>query len=202
MSKHFPKMQQRRRVLASLFALALLPKMSVAQTKPASSAASVERKSEWAVPVSSAHNLFRITPNFFRSARLKRRDVPLLQELGIKTVVSLRAFHSDEEVLEHTNIKLQRVPMLTWAIGDKEIIAALRAIKEAEKDGAVLLHCQHGADRTGLVAAMYRIVFMGWQREHALEELLNGGYGYHSMWKNIVKYLRNVDGEKIKQALL
>lgn len=91
--------------------------------------------------------------------------------------------------------------MNTWHIEDEDIIAALRAIRNAEKLGPVLLHCQHGADRTGVVTAMYRIVFQKWSKEKALDELQSGGFGYHAIWANIPRYLRTVDVDKIRHAV-
>jgi len=81
------------------------------------------------------------------------------------------------------------------------VVASLRAIKAAASDGPVLLHCQHGADRTGLVSAMYRLLYQNWTREQALDELLNGDYGYHALWKNIPEYLRTVDLEAIRKRV-
>jgi hypothetical protein len=48
---------------------------------------------------------------------------------------------------------------------------------------------------------MYRIVFQGWTKDAALDELLHGGYGYHPWWKNIPKYVKDADVEKIKIAV-
>lgn len=159
------------------------------------------RPADWATPVAQSQNLFRVNQNFYRSAQLKSQDVALLQSLGIKTVVSLRSFHDDGKILKDSGIKMQRIGINTWNINDQNVIAALRAIKQAEKDGPVLLHCMHGADRTGLVTAMYRIVYQQWDKDKALEELTKGGYGYHSMWKNIPEYLEKVDIEKIRQGI-
>ncbi|MFC7419297.1 dual specificity protein phosphatase family protein [Iodobacter arcticus] len=162
-------------------------------------AAEPARKAEWATPIEHSVNLFRVTPEFYRSAQLDVKDVALIQSLGVKTVVSLRAFHSDQKILKNTSLKSVRVPMNTWDIEDKDVIAALRAIKQAE--APVLLHCLHGADRTGLISAIYRILYQGWSKEQALDELMNGAYGYHSMWTNIPKYLNAVDIEKIRVAV-
>jgi protein tyrosine/serine phosphatase len=159
------------------------------------------RKSEWAAPVEQSTNLFRITPVLYRSAQFSQKDVALVKSLGIQTVVSLRNFHDDDRLLRGSGVKIKRVGINTWAVGDKHVIAALKAIKAAEKDGPVLLHCLHGADRTGLVSAMYRILYQGWTKDQALQELTEGGYGYHALWKNIPTYLRAVDVEKIRTAV-
>lgn len=158
------------------------------------------RNAQWAVPVEQSVNLFRITPQLYRSAQLGKADVSVVKSLGIQTVISLRNFHDDDTVLRSSGVKIKRIGINTWSVSDRQIIAALRAIKSAEKDGPVLLHCLHGADRTGLVSAMYRVVYQGWTKDQALQELTQGGYGYHSVWKNIPKYLKAADIEKIRTA--
>ncbi|WP_018605224.1 dual specificity protein phosphatase family protein [Uliginosibacterium gangwonense] len=179
-----------------IFAICLLAAASLCVQ-----AAEPVRKPEWATPIATTQNLYQVTPSFYRSAKLSTESLATLHKLGIRTVVSLRAFHTDNEVLDKSGIRMVRIPIYTWDIDDKDVIAALRAIHQAEAEGPVLLHCLHGADRTGLVTAMYRIVYQGWSREQALDELEHGGYGYHAIWKNIPKYLKNVDVERIRQAV-
>ncbi len=183
--------------LARLAALSCSSLLLMSNTASAQTA----RHEDWATPVAETQNLYRVNQDFYRSAQLGSKDVALLQSLGIKTVVSLRSFHSDTSIFKDSSIKLQRIGINTWSINDTNVISALRAIKAAEKDGPVLLHCMHGADRTGLVTAMYRILYQAWTKEKALEELMKGGYGYHSMWKNIPEYLKNVNIEKIREGV-
>jgi protein tyrosine/serine phosphatase len=167
----------------------------------AQDASAIARKPEWAAPVEASVNLFSITSNLYRSAQLAPKDVALIKSLGIQTVVSLRNFNDDETVLRGSGVKIKRIGINTWSVGDKQVIAALKAIKAAEQDGPVLLHCLHGADRTGLVSAMYRMLYQGWSKDDALQELTQGGYGYHAMWKNIPRYIKKVDLEKIRSAV-
>jgi protein tyrosine/serine phosphatase len=173
----------------------------VATPPDAMPAAAAPRNPEWAEPVDASVNLFKVTELFYRSARLHEKDLPLLKSLGIATVVSLRSFHSDRRMLSQSGMRAVRVGINTWQINDRNMAAALRAIRDAEKDGPVLLHCMHGADRTGLVAAMYRIAFQGWDKLQALAELTEGGYGYHTLWKNIPSYLQAVDIEAMRHAV-
>ena len=152
-----------------------------------------ERNTEWATPLPQVSNLHQVTPVLYRSAKLDSSDVAQLQALGVKTVISLRSFHSDTQVLEGSGIRAVRIPINTWAIRDKHVVETMRSIRSAEQQGPVLLHCLHGADRTGMMAAMYRMLYQGWPREKAIDELKNGGYGYHAVWKNIESYLKRVD---------
>lgn len=156
------------------------------------------RNPRWAAPIDQHANFYRVTDQLYRSEQPLKASAPSLHALGVHTVISFRAFHSDEKTLRDTGITLKRIPMHTWHIEDKDVLLALRDIRHAEQSGPVLIHCLHGADRTGLVAAMYRMIYQGWTREEALDELQHGGYGFHSMWRNIPRYLRKVDLESIR----
>ena len=50
-----------------------------------------------------------------------------------------------------------------------------------------------------MMVALYRMVYQNWEREEALNEMLNGGYGYHSMWKDIVTFVKTVDVEQLRK---
>lgn len=185
-----------------LLAALALPVQAAAQTQEQTEVqAAAQRHPEWAQEVHRAANLYRVSPTLYRSARLRKDDVKRLQELGIKTVVSLRAFHSDAVVLKGSGIATVRVPINTWAISDLNVAAALKAVRRAEQDGPVLLHCLHGADRTGLVTAMYQVIYLGRSKQDALAELKSGGYGFHTVWRNIETYLRVVDVEAMRARL-
>jgi protein tyrosine/serine phosphatase len=73
--------------------------------------------------------------------------------------------------------------------------------RKNEVTGSVV-HCWHGSDRTGLISAMYRILYQNWSKEEAIEELMKGGYGYHSLYRNIPEYIRKVNIEGIRQRVL
>jgi len=162
------------------------------------------RPIDWGVPVKldGAPNLHRVTPVFYRGAQPLRQGFPALQrDLGIKTVVSLRAFHSDKKLAAGTDLKLVSVPINTWDIDRTDVVHALAEIEVASKRGPVLLHCQHGADRTGLITALYRMLHQGWTREAILDEMRNGHFGYHAVWGNIPRFLNKVDVEKLRRSV-
>ena len=93
------------------------------------------------------------------------------------------------------------VPMNTWHIETGDVTLALKLIRTKQAQGPVLLHCQQGADRTGLISALYRIVYQGWSKDQALDELLHGGFGYHAIWVNIPDYIRDLDIAWLKRAV-
>ncbi|QGW84535.1 protein-tyrosine-phosphatase [Variovorax paradoxus] len=163
----------------------------------------VPRPGHWADPLDTlrVENLHRITPTLYRSAQPRIANGAALKALGIRTIVSLRSFNDDRKVFAGSGIRLVRVPINTWSIDDTKVLRALVAIREAEKQGPVLIHCMHGADRTGVVAAVYRMAVQGWDKESARLEMLRGGYGYHTLWRNISRYIDRLDPEKMRHAL-
>jgi protein tyrosine phosphatase (PTP) superfamily phosphohydrolase (DUF442 family) len=144
-------------------------------------------------------NLFWVSPDLYRSAQPDKTGMISAKMMGIKSVVSLRESDSDPRLSRGTGLALKSVPMEAWDIEGEELLAALRAIHESPKP--VLLHCRHGSDRTGLVVAAYRVVFQGWSKEDAKNEMINGGYGFHKVWKNIPKMVDRLDAEALKAQL-
>ena len=62
-----------------------------------------------------------------------------------------------------------------------------------------MLHCQHGADRTGLITALYRILYEGWSKPAAIDEMINGKFGYHAVWEHIPRYIQRVNVEQLRR---
>jgi protein tyrosine phosphatase (PTP) superfamily phosphohydrolase (DUF442 family) len=159
-----------------------------------------QRPEKWATPVSSEHieNFYRIDDKVYRSAQPNKKGFQELKTLGIKNVLSFRDHHSDDEG-EDLGLNLYRVKMEAGDVATGKVVEALRIIRNSE--GPVLIHCWHGSDRTGLISAMYRIVFQGWSKDEAIEELMHGGYGYHSLYKNITEFIRQADIEEIRKQV-
>ena len=158
----------------------------------------------WATPIllEGVPNLHRVEDNFLRSAQPSAtgfRNLATAQ--GVRGVVSLRAFNADEPLARGLDLRLARFPIHTWDIKRARVVAALRAVRVASREASVLLHCQHGADRTGLVTALYRVLYQGWSKEDALDEMLHGNFGYHAVWGNIPAYIRNVDVGELKRKV-
>jgi len=174
---------------------------AVATAAPSAPVSAPARDSRWAAPLDASLNLYRVTPALYRCKQFTKEQVPALQKLGIRTVVDLRHTHTDDDLLRDSGIKAVSVPMNTWGINDERIIAALAAIRRAGADGPVAVHCEHGADRTGAVCAMYRVVYQGWTPGAAIDELRHGGYGFHWIWLNIPRYIQKADAQKIAAAV-
>jgi protein tyrosine/serine phosphatase len=159
------------------------------------------RPPEWAQPVivSSLDNCFRVSDDLFRSAQPGRADIPDLQALGIKSVITLRSFHG-AAAFEKSGFQVIKHPMSAGSVSVSDLVAVLRQFRTAKKP--VLVHCWQGSDRTGFIVAGYRMVFQDWSRESAIDELRLGGFGYHeSYYPDIIKTLREMDLAAVKKAV-
>jgi len=160
-----------------------------------------DRPAAWATPVQSEHlkNFYKLDNKVYRSAQPNKKGFKELAALGIRNVLSFRDYHSDDDG-KNFGLNLFRVKMEAGDITLEKVVEALRVIRNS--NGPILIHCWHGSDRTGLISAMYRIVFQNRSKDDAIEELMNGGYGYHSLYKNIPEFIRHVDVEEIRKLVL
>lgn len=160
------------------------------------------RPSEWAQPVpgTALGNFHKVSDDVYRAAQPDHADMLMLEQLGVRSVLNLRDFHSDRSALAGTGLQPLAVPMSASSVGRAEIVALIKALAAAPKP--VLVHCWHGSDRTGLAIATYRIVFQGWTKESALDEMRHGGFGFHERWyPGIVRLIEATDFDAAKHEV-
>ena len=143
----------------------------------------------------------KVSDDLYRGAQPTREGFAELKKLGIKTIVNLRSFHSDRDQMAGRDFIYKHIFMKPWHPEEEEIIRFLDIVTD-ETNLPVFVHCQHGADRTGTMSAVYRVFVQGWDKEDAIKEMTNGGFGFHSVWWSLVKYLKEMEVEKIRAALL
>ena len=186
----------------ALFAALYLTLVSLFATTPvqADEIITSVRSPEWAQPIDTHYNLHQMTPTLYRSGLPDSGALPLLEKLKIGTVINFLP-ESDATWLKTADIKQVQLTYRTNHVDDSDVLAALRAIQQAESNGPVLMHCKHGSDRTGLMAAMYRVVIQGWSKEDALNEMTLGGFGNSNGFKDGVRYMMRADVGKLRTAL-
>jgi protein tyrosine phosphatase (PTP) superfamily phosphohydrolase (DUF442 family) len=156
--------------------------------------AAVLRPPAWAQPLArpGLPNLHLVAPGIYRGAQPTAEGMRELEKLGVRTVINLRGFHSDDDELEGTGLRAERIRFHTWHAEDEDTATFLSVVTDPAKR-PVFIHCLHGADRTGTMCAIYRMAVQGWGAEAALREMTSGGYGYHAVWVNLPRYLRALD---------
>jgi protein tyrosine/serine phosphatase len=163
-------------------------------------AAPVQRPSKWAEPIKidGVPNLHKVSNDLYRSAQPTAEGFINLKKLGIKTVVNLRTFHTDSTLLQDTGLEYEHIYMKSWHAEEEDAVKFLKVVTDSKRM-PVLVHCQHGADRTGAMCAVYRIAVQGWTKEEAIKEMTEGGFGFHEVWANLPEWIKKLDVEKIKK---
>ncbi len=146
---------------------------------------------------SGTSNLYKVSATLYRSAQPTAEGFLNLKELGIVTVVNLRSFHSDRKEIGTTGLAYEHIYMKAWHPERKEAVRFLQIVTDPKRT-PVLVHCQHGADRTGSMTAIYRIVVQGWSKEAAVQEMTSKDFGFHRIWVNLPVWVRELDVEAMR----
>ncbi len=181
----------------AIIGITALVLLSVAYAAETSSADSPER---WAKPmeVKGVPNLHKVSEALYRSAQPSAEGMRNLKAVGIETIVNLRSFHSDRDEIGETGLAYEHIYMKAWHPEGEDAVKFLQIVTNPQRT-PVLVHCQHGADRTGTMCALYRVAVQGWSREEAVKEMSQGQFGFHGIWANLTQWINALDVERIKK---
>jgi len=162
---------------------------------------STHRPTHWArkIEVAGVNNCFQVTTNLYRGAQPTAEGMAHLKAMGIKTVINLRAWHSDRDKIAGTGLKSVRFETEPWHGDEDDVVRFLKVVTDTNNLPA-FVHCERGADRTGMMCAMYRIVVCGWTKPDAIAEMKNGGFGFNPVWQELITFVEKADVDKIKRA--
>jgi tyrosine-protein phosphatase SIW14 len=157
----------------------------------------------WAQPmqVEGLPNLYKVSDGIYRGAQPTPEGMRALQQLGVRTVVNLREPDADAAGLRGTNLAYESIPMTAFRPNDDDVVRFLQIVSDPNH-GPVFVHCKRGADRTGLMCAVYRVAVQGWTKEQALDEMTQGGFGFCEGYQGLVRYIRDLDVHAIRQRAL
>ena len=168
----------------------------------ASAAGPTERPAEWATAVDGTcvSNLYKVDEGLYRSAQPSAAGFKELCGLGVKAILDVAGGAGDDALVVKDSVKLFHVPMHAWGLRDDRVLEALRVMADPA-NRPLLIHCQHGADRTGALVALYRVVVHGWTKEKAVLEMTQGGYHHSALWRNLDDYVMKADVDALRKAL-
>ncbi len=152
-------------------------------------------------------NLHEVDKHLYRSAQPpdSRAFHALNQQLGIDTVLNLRTLHSDLYFLcdLHRNCVAELSPFSERIDpGGPTYNSVVRALGDIRasilRQRTVLVHCEFGSDRTGLIVALYRILYQHWCREAAITEMKQKAFGFHVVWTGIERFILEANFTQMK----
>jgi protein tyrosine/serine phosphatase len=154
----------------------------------------------WAQPMDlpGLPNLHKVSDSVYRGAEPTAEGIQQLKKLGVRTVIDLRSSGSPDDV-QGTGMTYVHIPATAWQPDEKTVVRFLQIVTDAGQS-PVFVHCQRGADRTGMMCAIYRVAVQGWSKDQAIDEMTHGGFGFYSGWQNIVRYIHDLDVQRIKQT--
>lgn len=144
-------------------------------------------------------NFYRIGEGLYRSDQPSRVCFRELEKFGIKEVLNLRNRHNDRNEARDTSIRLHHLRTRATQLSLDDLITALQIIRD--RQGPLLFHCWHGSDRTGAVAAMYRMVFQRVSKEEAIHEMTESIFGFHMTFDHIIDLIYSANITKIRREL-
>jgi hypothetical protein len=158
---------------------------------------------------SPIRNFCVVTPGvLWRAEAPTRSDAQWLVDHGIGTVVSLQldvrhsfeAVHpargSARSVVYFRIGDFSAIQVVTHRHLDEHVAKVLGIIEQAPKP--VLVSCRAGVDRTGIIAAAYRVLIQGMSRQKAISEM----DGFHTPWGPLnARYIRSLTGARRAKIL-
>ena len=155
---------------------------------------------QWAEPmqVQGLPNLYKVCDNLYRGAQPTAEGLQELKKLGVRTVIDLRESDGNQARMAELGLTYEHIPMTAFRVKDDHVVQFLR-IAGAADHAPIFVHCKRGADRTGLMCAVYRVAFQGWTKDQAIAEMTQGGFRFNHGYQNVVNYIRDVNIDQLKQ---
>jgi len=125
--------------------------------------------------VPPVHNYQQVTAGLCRGALPSRAGIDVLAKEGVKTIIDLRkhdtiGIKSEGDYARSLGLNYFHIPMGHCAPKSADVIAFLDIVLNP-KFQPVFVHCRQGADRTGTLVAIYRMLLQDWSLGDAYREM-------------------------------
>jgi protein tyrosine/serine phosphatase len=168
---------------------------------PCQVAAAVERSESAHEPRSAGSTLKffeAVDDGVYKGSRPKTDvDYRFLQSLHVKYIVDLQVVpfmtRFEQRKAKRYGITLIPGTMNASPISPSEKhVNKILAILRDERYHPVYFHCKLGRDRTNIIAALYKMYFLGMSQRDAMRYLHDSGYGFKYGWlrSGLTRYLR------------
>jgi len=119
-----------------------------------------------------------LAEGIYRGGQPDEKGFAFLMEQRIQTIINLRAEDDEGPMVKKLGMKYFHIPIrlvFPWSKIPEAAIAKYFELVNNPENYPIFVHCHRGADRTGALAALYRIVNQGWQAEGAWFEARDSG---------------------------
>ncbi|PIR01601.1 MAG: hypothetical protein CO031_01930 [Candidatus Nealsonbacteria bacterium CG_4_9_14_0_2_um_filter_37_38] len=136
------------------------------------------------------YNFTKISDELYKSGQPDLSLLYFLKEnCQIKTIVNLRTKieNFEKDFVQNQGIYLLHIPLLFFLRNPKEkdILRFLELFNDSQKC-PVLVHCRNGKDRTGMMVALFRLLYQNWPIQKVLEEMKQNRVNFY--WKLSIQF--------------
>src|SRR5207249_7887746 len=120
----------------------------------------------------------QVSDGLFRGGQPTQKGFELLKQRGIKTVINFRMENDESAAVEKLGMNYVHIPVediRPWSQIPEAAIAKYFELINNPANYPIFFHCRRGADRTGAMAALYRMGLQGWDAKRAYSEALDIG---------------------------
>ena len=142
------------------------------------------------LPDLPVENAARVADGLYRGAQPDSAGLRALRERGVKTIVCLRSAAPERKEAEALGMEVVEIPMEAGLTCPPPTDAQVMRFFEVVLDPAkrpLFFHCAQGRDRTGVMAAIYRIEVDGWTPKRAMAE--TESFGYHGWYRALEEFI-------------
>jgi protein tyrosine phosphatase (PTP) superfamily phosphohydrolase (DUF442 family) len=137
-------------------------------------------------------NAARLCEGVCRGAQPDAAGFKALKAAGFRTVITFRTGHPERKEAEAAGLEVVELPihakLESEAPGDEDVRRFFEVILDPARR-PVYFHCAFGKDRTGTMAAIYRIEVDGWTAEQALAEMKH--FGFRTWYRDLEEFVRD-----------
>ena len=116
---------------------------------------------------------FMMADGVYRGGQPSDKGFQLLKEKGVKTVINLRMENDESSVVQRLGMNYVHIPIediRPWTQIPEAAVAKYFELINNPANYPIFFHCRRGADRTGAMAALYRIAIERWDAGKAYSE--------------------------------
>jgi protein tyrosine/serine phosphatase len=184
----------KRLVIATLLSLSAREVPAQARTALAQS----DLRSQPAASGASLKHFGSVDEGVFKGSRPKSdADFRFLQSLHVKYIVDLQVFplltRFERRRAEKYGITLIPGTMNASPVSPSEKhVAEILTILRDKRYHPVYFHCKFGRDRTSVIAALYKMYYLGMSEPEAMQYLHDSGYAFKFGWlrSGLTRYLK------------
>lgn len=124
-----------------------------------------------------------VSPVLYRGGQPNREQVLALASAGMRTIITLRwdlaVIKQEREWVKEAGINYVVIPLTYFILPTRKEIARFLEVCDDPQMQPAYVHCKHGVDRTGALAAIWRMARQDWTADRAYAEML--ALGFHNI---------------------